>query len=361
MRIACIISKVRVSGGAERVMCELCNALAERGHEIHLITQEEQKGSTYYLSKEIIMETTSVKTKVRGLRGVLRNRKLHKILKEGNFDVAVSFITEMNVLSIIASKNTGVPIVVSERVDPNVYNGTFIGILRSIIYPHADGFVFQTDEAKHCFSKKIQNAAAVIPNPLVDMTEQKTNYSTSNKIVAVGRLSKQKNYPFMLRAFSEFIKSYPNYSLEIFGTGDLKTELEQLSIDLKCNDSVKFMGIKNDVHKYMKDADIYLMTSDYEGISNALAEAMAIGLPVVSTNCRGGGASFLVKTEENGYLVDCGDLDKFISKMEMLASNEDLRRKIGTNATQIKDMLRKDVIFDQWEKYLTIVAYANKK
>ena len=82
MRIACIISKVRISGGAERVMCELCNALSERGHEVHLITQEEQTGETYFLSDKVIMKNTALKTRIRGIRGILRNHKLHKILKE---------------------------------------------------------------------------------------------------------------------------------------------------------------------------------------------------------------------------------------------------------------------------------------
>lgn len=361
MRIACIISKVRISGGAERVMCELCNALAERGHEVHLITQEEQKGETYTLSSKVIMKNTSVKNQIRGLRGILRNRKLHKLLKTNQYDVAISFMTEMNILSIIAAKFTKVPIVISERVDPKVYSGTLIGALRALFYPHANGFVFQTDEAMRYFSPKIQSDASVIPNPLIDGLDEKTDYAMSHKIVAVGRLSKQKNYPFMIRAFSEFLKSHPNYSLEIFGAGSLQCDLEQLSRELKCNDSIKFMGIREDVHKYMRSADMYLMTSDYEGISNALAEAMAIGLPVVSTDCSGGGAAFLVKNGESGYLINCGDLDEFVSKMRLLANDEKLRCTMGTSAKRVRNLLDKDVIFNQWEKYLQRVASASRK
>ncbi len=356
MKIACIIEKIRVSGGAERVMCELSNGLAQRGHEVHLITQTKPTGESYKIDERVVLKNTFVKCKIFGIRNLIRNYHLHKILKDNKYDVAVSFITGMNVQAIIASQGTGVPMVVSERVDPGTYNGTLTGFERDLIYPLAKGFVFQTDDAQSCFSKKIRERSAVIPNPILCDIPEKNSYEQSNRIVAIGRLTGQKNYPLMLRAFAAFHKFYPNYDLEIYGQGNLLDELKAFAASLNIENNVKFMGQRSDIHNCIMGADMYIMTSDYEGMSNALAEAMALGLPCVATDCSGGGASFLIDNDVNGILVGRGDEEALVEALKSLADSRELRENIGTKAKEISQKLDRDNVFDTWEAYLSKIA-----
>ncbi len=361
MKIACIINQIKVSGGAERVMCELSNALASRGHEVHLITRARHSGESYHIDESIALLDTEVKCRIPVLRNLVRNQALHKILKKGSYDVAVSFMTAMNMQAILASVGTGVPIVVSERIDPRIFNGTVRGFARSLIYPLSEGFVFQTDDAKSCFSKKIQRRAAVIPNPVVTGIPQKTDYEKSGRIVAVGRLTEQKNYPLMLRAFAKLHAECPDYSLEIYGQGELLESLKALAQELSVSESVRFMGQRSDLHDCIKGADLYLMTSEYEGMSNALAEAMVMGLPCVTTNHRGGGAGFLVQDGVNGYLTPCGDEEALVERIKQLVCSREAREKIGSEAKKIVNKLSHDHVFGAWEDYLTKVSENNRR
>ncbi len=361
MKIACIINNITVSGGAERVMCELANGLSERGHEVHLITSDVPRGENYFVNDKVILKNTAVKCKVPGIRNLVRNTALHKILKQNRYDVAVSFMTDMNVQAIMASSDTGVPVVVSERIDPRVLKGSLVGFLRSVIYPSSEGFVFQTDDARSFFSKKIQDRSSVIPNPILNAMPEKTDYEKTGRIVTVGRLTKQKNYPLMLNAFAEFHKSHPDYSLEIYGKGGLLDELKALAVSLKIANSVQFMGQHSDVHDCIKDADLFIMTSDYEGMSNALAEVMVSGLSCISTDGSGGGASFLIQDKVSGILTQCGDREGLVAALNELANNQEMRQHMGNEAKKLSEKLSSKNIFTAWEEYLIKVASANKK
>ena len=300
MRIAGIIPGVASSGGAERVMCALCSALAQRGHEVFLISQEPEGEPAYPLDPRVTrLDTGGMPDHIPGVRTVRHCMNLRRLLCEKQIDAAVSFITIMNVQALLAANGTGVPMVVSERVHPALYKGSLIGFLRTLTYPLAAAFVFQTQEAQSFFSKKIRRRGCVIPNPLPSSLPRKTDYSPTHRWIAVGRLTPQKNYPLLLRAFAKIRARYPGEVLEIYGTGEEQSTLEALTVQLGIADAVRFMGVCCDLHERMCIADGFLMTSDFEGMSNALAEAMAIGLPCAVTNCAGGGAAELIQDGGN--------------------------------------------------------------
>ena len=323
-----------------------------RGHEVVLLTQEPEDVPAYHLDEKVLKRDTHVNCHMPIIRNVIRNCRLHKEIKKAKCDVAISFMTGMNLQAIMANFFTKTPLIVSERTDPKVYDKTLLGFFRTVLYPFASGFVFQTNEAQAYFSRRIRERSVVIPNPLFGGLAEKKSYEASKRIVAVGRLSSAKNYPFMLRCFSRFIHEFPDYTLEIYGNGSLETQLKEMSKEMGLADYVHFMGVCSDLPHKIESSDIFLMTSEHEGMSNALAEALAIGLPCISTDCSGGGAAYLIENGENGYLVSRGDDNALLEKLRTLAKDQQLRKSLGENAKKIIEHLNEQFVLDQWEKYL---------
>ena len=173
--------------------------------------------------------------------------------------------------------------------------------------------------------------------------------------VATGRLNQQKNYPMMIRAFARFVKDYPDEKLYIYGNGDLREELNELIKNLNVERNILLKGPSNDIPDVLKNAKGFLLSSNYEGIPNGLLEAMAVGVPCISTDCPCGGPKMIINHNENGLLIPVGDEDKLYEALCCL-ENEDLRKKISTNAKKSAESFKPDVIYENWEKYLKEVV-----
>lgn len=200
-------------------------------------------------------------------------------------------------------------VIVTERVDP--YHNRGIGDrLKRGMYTLCNGFVFQTNGARDYFSKKIKQNATVIPNPVVIMEGLPAwNWEKAeNSIVHVGRYDPvQKRSDVLFRAFARVVKEMPDVTLEVYGGGYQCSEVECLCKDLQIEQKTVFHGVINDVYSAIVKSRIFVFTSDFEGIPNAIIEAMMVGMPVIATDCSPGGAKLLLGDNEYGYLVDCGD------------------------------------------------------
>ena len=225
-----------------------------------------------------------------------------------------------------------------------------IRFLSKLIYPMADGFVFQTEQARNCFGGKVRKKGCIIYNPL----KENLPYAdpTKNKyVVTIGRLTSQKNHKLLISAFNEFRKNHPDYELRIYGNGPLKEELESYSQQLGVSDKVRLMGTVENVTEYIKDAAMFVLPSDYEGMPNVLAEAMAMGLPCISTDCLGGGAAALIENEKNGLLIPCRDTEQLYMAMKKIADDDKLANELASEAEKLRDSLSVHNITQQWLDY----------
>ena len=331
-------------GGAQRVIANLCNEAASQGNEVLLLMTGCKSGSVYPLHEKIQVFYTGDKC-----RKLKKFRILKAKIKAYNPTIIISFLTMVNVEACFLKWGTGIPLIISERNDPD-YESKKEKRLSQLFYRLADAVVVQTDAIAKKIARYYHRNIYVIANPLVEHDIEKTDYNTTNKIIAVGRLNKQKNYPLMIDAFKDFHRKFGSYVLEIYGNGDLKEELQTLINAKQLSDCVFLKGNSTEVLKLETEADMYLMTSDFEGMPNALAEAMSLGMPCISTNCDGGGAAFLIDNEKNGVLVKKGNKPELVHAMEMLATDADLRMRIGNNAKKMKVMLEKNFIMTQWFK-----------
>ena len=326
------------TGGAERVISTLASYCAESGYSVHLITFRDTKNS-YPLSSKVIQK------RIEG-NPIIRARKIRKYIKNNNIDIYVTF--ELN-YGVICSFGTGVKYITSMRNDPR-HDVVSLRerIFRYFNFLFAYHVVFQTNEIMEYFSKAIQKHGSVIMNPLKDGIVE-YHGSRKDEIVAVCRLEPQKNIPMMIDVFEKIHDMYPNLKLRLFGDGNLRSEIEKSLEEKSLHECFVLEGFQKDIDEKIQRATAYVCTSDYEGLSNSLLEAMAIGLPCVTTDSGGGGARAVIKDGENGYLVPIGNVDVMVNRIQGLIEDRNLTNKLSENASKIREKLSREIICKEWE------------
>lgn len=341
-------------GGAERVIANLSNDLVNK-YDISIVVTPPDK-PMYELDKRITYYTLDSTKLKKGVfaRTIHRVIKLRKTIKKYNPDIIVSLLPEPTFRIMIAKIGLHKKAIISVRNDPNVeYNTMTKKILMKLLYSRANGFIFQTNDAKKYFSKKIQKKSAVIPNPINDSFICKPYDKKREKIiVSVGRLTKQKNQKLLIDSFYEVHKKYDDYILKIYGSGELKDDLENQIEKLGLKKSAFLMGEVDDIKEEIYKSCLFVLTSDYEGMPNALLEAMALGIPCISTNCPIGGPKSLINNYDNGILVEVNDKNKIVDAMIKIIRDDKFAKKIGDNANKICNELNSTIINDKWEKYI---------
>lgn len=342
-------------GGAERVIANLSNYLVKTD-DISIVVTPPGK-SSYRLDDKIdyrTLDSSSTKKSNILIRTLKRIKKLNKIIKEINPDVIVSLLPEPSYRVMLATFFDKRKVIISVRNDPKVeYNSFLKKTLMKFLYSRANGFIFQTEEAKSFFSKNIQKNSIIIPNPInSDFINDVYTGKRNNNIVSVGRLTSQKNHKNLIQAFCQLNKKYNEYELHIYGDGELKEELEKQIKESNIEDKVFLEGNVDNIKTHIYNAKMFVLSSDYEGMPNALMEAMALGIPCISTDCPCGGPSFLIKNGENGILVNVNDIDALEKAMTDLIEDNSKAKKIGLNASKIGEQLSEKVINKKWYDYI---------
>ncbi len=340
-------------GGAERVVSRLASSMSHKGHtvEVALISKNLVD---YPLDKNVEVKFINPKMQIRGMRYVFRCMAYRKEVRSFDPDVIISFTTAVNLFVLDALGHSKYKIILSERNDPNNDpKQPKLRKKRDKLYHKASGIVFQTEDARAYFEPDIQSRSTVIFNPvevpsdLINKTEERNNI-----IVSIGRLEPQKNQTMLIRAFSAVHKRFPEYAMEIYGEGALRSELENLIRSEKLEDFVFLKGYTKNVLTAMASAKVFALSSDYEGMSNALIEAMALGLPVVSTDHPIGGARMLIEDRVNGMLVPVGDCDAMIRALCEVLEDEQLSVTLSRNAVEINQRLNVESITDEWMNFI---------
>ena len=353
MKITFFISALS-GGGAERVTCNLANFLSKKGHRVELLTMGE--ASPAEPLRNGIIEIPLLRDKERRnplFDNAKRILRLLQYIKKRSVDAYVVMLPIPTILITAFSRLTKAPIIMSERADPKIYDKKTQKALRKAC-KKADGAIFQTDEAKAWYEPSLKETEwEIIPNainpsfirPAYDGERERT-------IIGAGRLNEQKNFPLLISSFARIAEKFPEYKLVIYGKGSLLESLKNLAKEKGVGGRVEFPGYVPDMPERLERASMFVLSSDYEGMPNALMEAMALGLPCVSTDCSGGGARFLVKDGENGLLVPQRDEKKMAEAMERILSDTALAERISTNSRKLQETLAPDKIYGEWEKFI---------
>lgn len=337
-------------GGAERVIANLANEFVKRGDSVIIYTPTDNK-SFYPLnpSVKIYAENYSVSKKkgIRQLKLAVNGVRLwfsyQERIKLEKPDVIISFLPETNWI-VLTHKHKKCKIIVSERNDPT-RRSKLVRFINDTLYPKADVLVCQSNKVAKYFRSE---NATVISNPIDSSILPEPHTGERRKvIVGVGRLVEQKNFVNLITAFSMLDNQFDEYQLEIYGEGPLHQKLDSLIDRLNLNNRVHLMGAKQNVLQLIKDASLFVMSSDYEGYPNALAEAMAIGLPVICTDFYSGTARELIG-EKNGLLVPVGDSKAMARAIERLLSDSQKREMMSKSNLKIREKLSINNIADMW-------------
>lgn len=345
-------------GGAERVTCNLASYLARKGHEIVILTMSDDT-ATYTLDDNVLRVPLLKSSERKGLLydSILRLKRFISHLYKDKVDAYVVMLPVTTIMLLRFSWLTKSKIIAAERVDPSIYPSGKQRLLKSLARK-ADGWVFQTEEERNWYGKTTGKAnVRIIPNAInPDFIREQYRGERKKTIVTAGRLTKQKNHVLLIKAFAKISSKYPDYQLIIYGGGNLKEIIESTIKKLNVGDKVILPGYTTNIGDKIKDSSLFVLSSDFEGMPNALMEAMALGLPCISTDCDGGGASFLIDNEKNGLLVPKDDVDALASAMERMLSDREFAKKCGKEAHAVCEWLAPEKIYTDWENFLTTIV-----
>lgn len=360
MRKILFVNSCLGDGGAERVMTLLANEFVNRKNSVHMILVRGEKKDHYNLDNRIACTRFFYKSKKKISIFISRIFQLRRIIAKEQYDVIISFVYDINLVTILASLGKKNTIIVSERNDPRRRwkNGIF-KIFEEFIYRKADGIVFQTEQVRSFYNKRLQDASKVIVNPVKPDIPNSYEGKKEKNIVAVGRLEPQKNFSLLIKTFAKLSCDYPEYKLVIYGEGREREKLQNIVHELGVDDKVELPGYKTDILDRIRNAEVYVSSSDYEGISNTMIEAMALGIPTICTDCPVGGARKMIVDSQNGLLVQVGDEEKLENAIRKILDNPEFAKYISDNAKEVRNSYSIESITNDWEDF--IEELINKK
>ncbi len=343
-----IVTTYLSDNGADRVLTELANEWSKEREIILWCMNKNMFQITYPISERIkVVDARIVESDYLFRTKAALN--LLKLLKNHSDAIVVSFLPRTKLIVSMCKPFIKNKIIFSERNDPsNAPPKKTYRFVRNIIYNLADNIVFQTEDAKRYFRPYIQKKSTIIPNPINPNLPSRYKGEKRKVIVAACRLTIQKNLPMMINAFSKFSKEHPEYTLEIYGRGKEEESLQILINKLDLRRKVFLSGFSDNIFDIMNQSSMYVSSSNYEGISNAMLEAMALGLPVVVTDCPAGGARMVVQNGKNGLLIPVGDVESMYHAMKRIVENPGLARKIADEAYKVRERFAIKRIAKEW-------------
>ena len=347
-------------GGAERVIVNLAQALLEKGHQVLLVTSvklEDEYPMPEGAKRIIIYKDLEVLGKNRIKNFCMRFLAQRRAWKEERPDIIVSFLGKNNAMSILTAFGLSIPVLISVRGEPREeYYNKPLQLCAKYLFPFAAGVIMQTEASKGFFNHRVVERSVVLPNPLnpsfVEDFEKFIPQGEERCITLVGRIDANKNHRLVIDAFARLAERFPHYRMEIWGEGEDRTKLLTYVESLGLTGRIHLPGTTEDVKEKLRCSSFYILSSNTEGMPNSLMEAMAMGLPVISTDCPCGGPAMLIENGVNGLLVPVGDQEAMEQAMEKLMGDEGYGKVLGEKAMEIRRTLHPEKVINQWEEYI---------
>lgn len=361
-----VIGHLRL-GGAERVISLMANHWADKGWRVTLLTLEHGTSAPFYPIRESVRHIDfnwpgAVASGIPKMRTLCALVGLRTALRRSAPQAIISFLNTTNIRVLMATYGMRLPVIVSERSDPH-YDpiSTFWERRRRWFYPTAASVVAQTEEAVSFFPAGIRTNARVIPNPaylpdgFVSRPAERVQRRTAYTLIAMGRLVAEKGFDSLLQAFARVSSTYRKWNLTIWGEGPDRGRLEEMIRDLRVTGQVHLPGRTDQPFEKYRQADLYVLCSRYEGFPNALCEAMACGLPVISFDCPSGPRQ-IIRDGVDGLLVPPGDVGALAETLGRLMGEEALRTRLASRAPEILKRYSLSRIMGMWESLLRELA-----
>ena len=341
MKIVFVTSTL-TSGGAERVISLLANCLSDRGHIVEIVN----------LNKHIVFYQLSPQVKLVfaedevGKSIVKKSLWLRRHVKNEKPDIVIPFMEAVYCVTLLSLVGVDIPVLSSERIDPR--KSPFIrNVLRRLILPLTDWLVVQTEEIKSFYPDFIRKKTSVIYNPVSEKVFSCVPMVRKDVIISIGKMDAQKNQTMLIKAFGKIADKFPSYQLIIYGEGPMRQSLQLIIDNLQLTNRVLLPGKTDQIIDRLNEAKLFCFSSNFEGMSNAIIEAICVGLPVVTTAVSG--TKELIDEGRGGYITEIGNEDQFAIAMERLLSDENAMRLMGEYNKCKSYLFKQDTIVDEWE------------
>ncbi|NJM36366.1 MAG: glycosyltransferase family 4 protein [Rhodomicrobium sp.] len=352
------------AGGSERVVATIANEWARQGRHIGIVTFEPSSATPYYpLDPKVSFTQLDLPPISRpkwraAARTLERISALRRTFREFAPDAVISFLTKTNVMSVAAAQGLNIPVIISERNNPELQEfDPLWNWSRARAYPRAYSFVTMTQRAADFYPVAQRPRTRIIANPVV-LPEWKEERG-GHVLTAVGRLNRQKRFDRLIDAFSLIAADHPTWKLVIWGKGPDLAALQAQRDRLGLTDRVEFPGLTSAPGLWVETADIFVLSSEYEGWANVIVEAMAAGLPVVSFDCPFGPRE-IISHGVNGILAPSGDVRALAAALSEVMGDENLRRRLGQGAEESSRKYTPAAITGEWAKIVSEAVAARR-
>lgn len=364
MRVSLVISSLG-AGGAERVACTMANRWVAEGWDVAILTFDDGATPPFYqVDPRVRYRPLGIAGVSRTWPAALRNNLrrlgvLRRAIRDSAPDVVLAFMDTTNVLTLLATRGLGVPVVVSEHQDPFRYRiGPVWEWLRRVTYPWADGVAVNSESIRAYFPPSVRRRAVVLPSPVVLdgwRGEPPATRWPRPLVLAMGRLVPQKGLDVLLEAFARLRGRFPAWTLVVLGEGPLRRDLEQLRDRLGLAECVHFPGTVPDPRAYLAQADLFVLPSRWESFPMALCEALASGLPVVTTEYHSG-VHDIVRAGVDALVVPREDPAALAAAMGRLMGDEAERQRLAARAVEIRERHGPERVMPCWGALLEAAA-----
>jgi len=355
------------SGGAQHALAIIAREWDAKGRKITVLTTDHGAEPSFYkLSPSIRHIALAIAGDSRHTLDALRknlNRvaALRRAIRETRPDVLISFIDQTNVVTLLATRGLGTPVIVVEQNDPHTFPIKPIwNQLRRITYRRAARIVLLSARDAYFFPPGLRKHVTVIPNPFVPPADADNGSGSgaierTHQLIAVGRLHRNKGLDLLLEGFSLLKDLHPDWQLTVLGEGDERGRLEQIRNDLGLTDRVNFAGRVRDPYSYLRRSDLFVMPSRTEGFPLALCEALACGLPAICSDCAGG-VRDIIEDGVNGVLVPNGNSAALAHALDRLMGDAGERQRLAERAPEVVERFSIAKVMNAWEKLLSEVV-----
>ncbi|MDF2472259.1 MAG: hypothetical protein K0R21_41 [Anaerocolumna sp.] len=346
------ISNFVGNGGAGRVLSLVANYFARQSMDVTICSFLDDQ-ATYEMEDNIKQILINPSSTLSGIKKWKRIHMLRKLFKNHPDATIISFEYFVNMQTLIAALFLKNKVIISERNDPKQLDRRkHMKIARDILYRLASVLVCQTADGKNYFPVYIRKKTEIIPNPVYPELPERYTGEKKKEIVTFARLEPQKNLKMLINAFYLLQREYAEYVLSIYGDGSEKERLLQYVEDIHLSNKINFYEFTFDIHDRIRHSTMYVSSSDYEGLSNSMLEAMGMGLPCVVTDCPCGGARTYIKSYENGILVPVGDALSLYTAMKYMIEHPWEADRMAETAMKINEELAEEKICRRWMEVL---------
>lgn len=352
MRIAFVLSGLG-AGGSEKIVNLLAHHRRARGDTVHVVAVNANSSESYFpydgtIKVEPLADSTQGMLRIVGIGQ--RLLQLRRSLRRIEPDIIISFLTKINVLAGLATYGLAAPIIMSERNNFKSQDmNPFWRIARPIVARRAESLVMQTRDACQSLSPNLRAKTVIIPNPVTLPRVSNRAPGNGSRVIAVGRLEKQKGFDLLLDAFKLTTVSAPAATLTIFGDGPMRDELERQALNLGIADRVRMPGVTKSPVDWIASGDVFVLSSRFEGFPNVLLEAMTAGLATIAFDCPWG-PSEILSTPDSGLLVPCGNVEQLGEAIRRVVNDPTLQKRLATaGSLAASSRYAKSAVLEQWD------------